>query len=71
MFYEGDKLVAVDSYQMEDGTSSLTVGRSYQIDIVHYKGLSFSITGDDGIEIVVGFEEAKEIFDIDNIIEAE
>ncbi len=71
MFYEGDRLIAVDPYQMEDGICCLTIGKSYQIDLVHYKDLSFSITGDDGIEIVVGFEEAKEIFDIDNIIEAE
>jgi hypothetical protein len=56
---------------MDDGECLLTVGKPYQIDLVHYRDLSFSITGDDGGEIVIGFEEAKTTFDLDNIIEAE
>lgn len=71
MFYSGDKLIATDPYQMEDGECLLTVGKPYQVDLVHYRDLSFSITGDDGGEIVIGFEEAKTTFDLDNIIEAE
>jgi hypothetical protein len=71
MFYSGDKLIATDPYQMEDGECCLTVGKPYQIDLVHYRDLSFSISGDDGGEIVIGFEEAKGIFDLENIISDE
>jgi hypothetical protein len=71
MFYAGDKLIAIDPYKMDDGKCCLTVGKPYQIDLVHYKDLSFSITGDDGGEIIIWFEEAKIVFDLDNIIEAE
>ena len=71
MFYTGDKLIAIDPCCMEDGKCLLTVGKSYEIDFVHYKDLSFSITADDGGEIVIRFEEAKTTFDLDNIIEGE
>jgi hypothetical protein len=71
MFYSGDKLIATDPYQMDDGECCLTVGKAYQVDLVHYRDLSFSITADDGGEIVIGFDEAKKVFDLDNIIEAE
>jgi hypothetical protein len=71
MFYSGDKLIATDPYQMDDGECLLTVGKPYQIDVVHYRDLSFSVTGDAGFELVIGFEEAKTTFDLDNIIEAE
>jgi hypothetical protein len=67
MFYSGDYLIATDPYQMQNGECCLTVGKTYQIDIVHYDDLSFSITGDDGIEIIIGFEESKTIFDLNNI----
>ena len=70
MFYESDKLIAIDPYQLENGKCCLIVGKQYQIDVVHYRDLSFSITGEDG-EIVIGFDEAKTIFDLNNIIEAD
>jgi predicted transcriptional regulator len=69
MFYQGDKVMAIDTYQMPDGRKLLTIGKRYQIDIVHYKDLSFSITDDYGGEIVISFGEAKDIFDINNITE--
>ena len=70
MFYEGDKLIAKDEYQMPDGEKLMTIGKEYEIDFLHYKDLSFSITDDFGGEIVIGFEEAKELFDLNNIIES-
>ena len=71
MFYQGDKLIAIDEYEMPDGKKLLTPGKEYQIDELHYQDLSFSVTGDHDGEIVIGFEEAKKIFDLENIIPAE
>lgn len=68
MFYEGDKLIAIDEYEMPNGEKLLTKGKEYEIDVLHYQSLSFSITDDCGGEIVIGFDEAKGIFDLDNII---
>lgn len=68
MFYSGDKLIAIDKYEMPSGKKLLTIGKEYQVDIVHYKDLTFSITDDYGREIVIEFEEAKKLFDLDNII---
>lgn len=71
MFYSGDLLISVDEYEMPSGKKLLTIGKKYQIDAVHYKDLSFSITDDYGGVIIIGFDEARNYFDLDNIISEE
>jgi hypothetical protein len=71
MFFVGDKLIAKDNYKMSDGECLMTIGKKYQIGYVNYNELSFSITDDFNGEIVIGFYEANELFDLENIIEKE